>query len=240
MKERRGERVFLEECNDGRKISREKKEFANLAKDTISGFHYTAALTFCFLISTLKRGTARQQLHITLPFSEMNQDTDAPSSFSSSSPTQQAGRRLVLAALVVYLGVSLTAYSRSFLQRRSKDERKSARPRQQEQQQEPPLSAIANEDEQEEGALPTLNTSSSTSSSSFTCYYRPCPVHLAHRNIIVADHYGQAGLNDRLSIYQSMTSLAGYLCATLQVPAPTTSVCMYSSTMVHHVKGTAL
>lgn len=48
---------------------------------------------------------------------------------------------------------------------------------------------------------------------------RPC----RHRkNKIILDHFGLNGLSDRESIFRVMTDLAGYLCATVYAPPPST------------------
>lgn len=47
--------------------------------------------------------------------------------------------------------------------------------------------------------------------------WRRCP---DYRNIILLDHYGSRGLQDRLSIFHLANEFAGYLCATVRVPPP--------------------
>lgn len=48
---------------------------------------------------------------------------------------------------------------------------------------------------------------------------RPCK---HYKNKMVLDHFGLNGLSDRESIFRVMTELAGYLCATLYIPPPST------------------
>ena len=57
--------------------------------------------------------------------------------------------------------------------------------------------------------------------------WRKCP---KYKNIILLDHYGAAGLNDRIWIFNQAVQLAGYLCATVRVPPPRTMVssCSFS------------
>ena len=45
-----------------------------------------------------------------------------------------------------------------------------------------------------------------------------------NKNIILLDHYGAEGLNDRGWIFKNVVELAGYLCATVLVPPPRTMV----------------
>ena len=54
--------------------------------------------------------------------------------------------------------------------------------------------------------------------------WRQCPDHVKNKNIILLDHYGSAGLNDRGWIFEQAVELAGYLCATVRVPPPRTMV----------------
>ena len=54
--------------------------------------------------------------------------------------------------------------------------------------------------------------------------WRQCPDHVKNKNIILLDHYGAAGLNDRGWIFEQVVALAGYLCATVRVPPPRTMV----------------
>ena len=53
---------------------------------------------------------------------------------------------------------------------------------------------------------------------------RKCHPEDNHYNIIILDHYEQAGLGDRLFVFRRLASLAGYLCARLYVPPPYTMV----------------
>lgn len=54
--------------------------------------------------------------------------------------------------------------------------------------------------------------------------WRHCPDHVKNKNIILLDHYGSEGLNDRGWIFNQVVQLAGYLCATVRVPPPRTMV----------------
>lgn len=54
---------------------------------------------------------------------------------------------------------------------------------------------------------------------------RKCHSQDKHYNIIILDHYEQAGLGDRLFVIRRLAVLAGYLCARLYVPPPYTMVC---------------
>ena len=54
--------------------------------------------------------------------------------------------------------------------------------------------------------------------------WRQCPARVMNKNIIILDHYGSAGLNDRAWLFEQVAQLAGYLCATVRVPPPRTMV----------------
>ena len=54
--------------------------------------------------------------------------------------------------------------------------------------------------------------------------WRQCPPHVKNKNIILLDHYGMSGVNDRMWIFLQVVQLAGYLCATVRVPPPRTMV----------------
>ena len=54
--------------------------------------------------------------------------------------------------------------------------------------------------------------------------WRQCPARVMNKNIIILDHYGSAGLNDRAWLFEQIAQLAGYLCATVRVPPPRTMV----------------
>ena len=58
--------------------------------------------------------------------------------------------------------------------------------------------------------------------------WRQCPAHVMNKNIIVLDHYGSAGLNDRAWVFEHIVQLAGYLCATVRVPPPQTMVSLFT------------
>ncbi|KAL3934932.1 MAG: hypothetical protein SGBAC_009453 [Bacillariaceae sp.] len=56
---------------------------------------------------------------------------------------------------------------------------------------------------------------------------RKCHSQEKHYNIIILDHYEQAGLGDRLFVIRRLAVLAGYLCARLYVPPPYTMLATF-------------
>lgn len=54
--------------------------------------------------------------------------------------------------------------------------------------------------------------------------WRACHPDWTHKNVLILNHYGRAGLSDRMSIINIMAKLAGYLCAVVYMPPPYTMV----------------
>ncbi|KAL7539339.1 hypothetical protein ACHAWF_006382 [Thalassiosira exigua] len=50
--------------------------------------------------------------------------------------------------------------------------------------------------------------------------HRNCPAHDRHQNIVILDHFGAAGLNDRIRIISNFAKLAAYMCARVHIPPP--------------------